>query len=70
MTQYAKHAARIVGGILLVLIGIVGLALPIMPGWALIIPGLILLADYCPPIRRLLNWAEGKLEERNIRWRK
>jgi uncharacterized membrane protein YbaN (DUF454 family) len=70
MTRYAKHAARILGGIGLVLIGILGLMLPIMPGWLFIIPGLMVLADYFPPIRRLLNWAEQKLDERGIRWRK
>ena len=70
MTQIAKHAARIIAGICLVLIGIVGLILPIMPGWVFIIPGLVLLADYFPPIRRLLNWAEQKLEDNNIRLRK
>jgi uncharacterized membrane protein YbaN (DUF454 family) len=70
MTRYAKHLARIIGGILLVLIGIVGLILPIMPGWVFIIPGLMLLADYFPPIRRLLDWAREKLEENKVRLRK
>jgi uncharacterized membrane protein YbaN (DUF454 family) len=70
MTRYARHVARIVGGILLVLIGIVGLIMPIMPGWVFIIPGLVLLADYFPPIRRLLDWAQQKLEENNVRLRK
>ena len=57
-----RKVLRIAAGIGLVLIGIVGLILPIMPGWVFIIPGLAILADYFPPIRRLLDWAKSKLE--------
>jgi len=56
-----RHAARIAAGVGLVLLGIVGLILPIMPGWLFLIPGLALLADYFPPIRRLLDWAKARL---------
>jgi uncharacterized protein YqgC (DUF456 family) len=59
--------ARVVAGFGLVLIGLVGLVMPIMPGWVFIIPGLMLLADYFPPIRRLLDWAKLKLEEGKVR---
>lgn len=58
-----KAIFKIAGGVCLILIGIVGLILPIMPGWAFIIPGLVLLSDYCPPIKRLLEWAKAKLEK-------
>lgn len=51
---------RIVTGIGLCLLGIIGLILPIMPGWIFLIPGLVILADYVPPIRRLLDWAKAK----------
>jgi uncharacterized membrane protein YbaN (DUF454 family) len=54
---------RILGGFGLVLLGIIGLILPIMPGWVFLIPGLIILADYFPPIHRLVQWAKRKLEE-------
>lgn len=54
---------RILGGFGLVLLGIVGLILPIMPGWVFLIPGLIILADYFPPISRLVHWARRKFEE-------
>jgi uncharacterized protein YqgC (DUF456 family) len=56
----------VLAGIGLVLIGLVGLVMPIMPGWVFIIPGLVLLADYFPPIRRLLEWARQKLEETKV----
>ena len=55
-----KKIARLFLGIALTLIGIVGLILPIMPGWIFLIPGLVILGDYFPPIRRLVTWAKRK----------
>jgi uncharacterized membrane protein YbaN (DUF454 family) len=63
MTSPLKALLRIIVGILMILVGIVGLIMPIMPGWVFIIPGLIILGEYFPPIRRLLNWAKRKLED-------
>ncbi|MBN9656858.1 MAG: hypothetical protein J0H49_01695 [Acidobacteria bacterium] len=60
---------RILSGFGLVLLGILGLILPIMPGWVFLIPGLVILADYFPPIRRLLNWAKRKFEQQSGRMR-
>ena len=62
MTSPVKALFRIVLGILLILVGLVGLILPVMPGWVFIIPGLIILGDYFPPIHRLLIWVRKKLE--------
>lgn len=45
---------------MLVLVGITGLIMPIMPGWIFLIPGLVILADYFPPVRRLVDWARAK----------
>ena len=53
---------RMAAGIGLLLVGIVGLILPIMPGWVFIIPGLMILSDYFPPAKRLLDWAKAKYE--------
>ena len=53
---------RIAAGIALLLVGIAGLILPIMPGWVFIIPGLMILADYFAPAKRLLDWAKAKYE--------
>ncbi|MCE5308903.1 MAG: hypothetical protein LLG20_14790 [Acidobacteriales bacterium] len=47
-------------GLSLVLIGIIGLILPVMPGWIFVIPGLVILGDYFPPIKRLIEWAKRK----------
>ena len=55
-----KHTLRITFGIILVIIGMIGGLIPIFQGWIFGIPGLIILADYFPPVRRLLNWAKKK----------
>ena len=55
-----KHTLRIALGIILVIIGLIGGLIPIFQGWLFGIPGLIILADYFPPIKRLLIWAKKK----------
>jgi len=55
-----KHTLRITLGIILVIIGMIGGLIPIFQGWVFGIPGLIILADYFPPIKRLLIWAKKK----------
>ena len=57
-----RAVLRIASGIGLLIIGIIGLLLPVMPGWIFIIPGLVILADYFPPVKRLLDWAKAKYE--------
>lgn len=56
-----RAVVRIASGIGLLIIGIIGLILPVMPGWVFVIPGLMILADYFPPIKRLLDWAKAKV---------
>ena len=55
-----KHTLRITFGIILIIIGMIGGLIPIFQGWIFGIPGLIILADYFPPIKRLLTWAKKK----------
>jgi|TARA_B100001250_G_C19505588_1_gene659370 uncharacterized membrane protein YbaN (DUF454 family) len=55
-----KKTARITLGIILVIIGIVGGLIPVFQGWMFGVPGLIILADYFPPIKKLLRWAKKK----------
>tara|TARA_X000001036_G_scaffold218815_1_gene204739 strand:+ start:865 stop:1023 length:159 start_codon:yes stop_codon:yes gene_type:complete len=38
----------------------IGGLIPIFQGWLFGIPGLVILADYFPPINRLLKWAKKK----------
>jgi len=58
-----RKILRLITGISLVLIGILGLLLPIMPGWVFLIPGLVILAEFFPPIRRLVEWAKAKAQK-------
>ena len=55
-----KQTARITFGVVLVIIGLVGGLIPIFQGWMFGIPGLIILADYFPPAKRVLDWAKEK----------
>ena len=52
---------RIVGGFVMVLVGIVGLILPIMPGWIFLIPGLVMLSEHFDWAKRLVVWANTRL---------
>jgi uncharacterized membrane protein YbaN (DUF454 family) len=62
-----QTAWRLFTGGVLVVVGIVGLILPIMPGWIFLIPGLVILADHLPPVRRLLNWARRQAERAGVK---
>jgi len=55
-----QKTIRLASGIGLSILGVIGLILPIMPGWIFLIPGLIILADFFPPVKRLLEWAKSK----------
>ena len=62
-----KDILKISFGILLVIIGLLGGFIPIFQGWMFGIPGLIILANYFPPAKRLLGWAKNKLGLNKIR---
>tara|TARA_B100001173_G_C15954763_1_gene532950 strand:+ start:284 stop:451 length:168 start_codon:yes stop_codon:yes gene_type:complete len=51
-------------GFILVIIGLIGGLIPVFQGWIFGIPGLVILADYFPPIKRILNWAKSKYGKR------
>ena len=64
-----RRILRLTAGIGMVLLGIAGLILPIMPGWIFLIPGLIILSDFFPPLKRVLEWAKRKaVELKDSRW--
>lgn len=46
---------RIAGGILLILLGVLGTLLPVIPGVALILAGLSLIGTVHPPTARVLR---------------
>ena len=45
---------KLIGGTALVVLGILGLLLPILPGWIFLIPGLAVLSTATPKVRRKL----------------
>ena len=50
-----KDVVKISIGVVLVLIGLLGGLIPIFQGWIFGIPGLVILSQYFPPIKKLLN---------------
>jgi Putative transmembrane protein (PGPGW) len=50
----------VIGGTLL-LLGLVGLVIPVFPGWLLILPGLAILAGEFVWARRILDGAHAKV---------
>ena len=50
-----KQRLKVIGGFLLVLLGLIGLALPLVPGLLLLTAGAILLAPSYPVVQRSLN---------------
>ena len=58
-----KHSFRITLGILLVLVGIIGGLIPIFQGWVFGIPGLLILAEYFPQLKKFLDWAKNKYKK-------
>ena len=59
----AVRVARIVGGTLLILVGLLGFVLPVIPGWILLIVGLGLLAQDVPFARRLLERVRKRMPQ-------
>ena len=59
MAQIARWA-RIIGGFGLIVLGVIGLFLPVLQGIAFIVLGLLLLSREFHWARRLLDWARRK----------
>ena len=59
-----KRVARIAAGGILVLAGLIGLALPILPGWVWLIPGLAILAREFTWAQRVLDWLKARLPQK------
>ena len=59
-----RKATRIIIGLILLIIGLIGGLIPVFKGWVFGIPGLIILSDYFPPFKRVLIWAKKKMKIR------
>lgn len=61
-----KKILRYASGFGLVILGIIGIILPIMPGWIFLVPGLMILAEEFPWLDRFLKrwlaFAKQKLD--------
>jgi uncharacterized membrane protein YbaN (DUF454 family) len=57
---------RLVGGLLLLFIGLIGFALPVMPGWPFVLPALALLAPESRYARRLIVLLRTRLRLRRL----
>ncbi len=53
-------------GVFLVLLGVASFAIPILPNWLFIIPGLALLATEFRHARRLIIWLRTRLRLRRM----
>ena len=58
-----KDTLKILLGISLVFIGLIGGIIPIFQGWMFGIPGLIILSNYFPPIKRVLKAIKKKAKK-------
>ena len=59
-----RKATRIIIGLILLIIGLIGGLIPVFQGWVFGIPGLIILSDYFPPFKRVFFWAKKKMKIR------
>ena len=55
-----RKTIRITLGIFLLIVGLIGGLIPVFQGWMFGVPGLIILAEYFPPVKRVLEWAKKK----------
>ena len=58
-----REKLKILSGFGLVALGIVGLIVPVLPGWIFLIPGLVILSDHFVWARRLLDRAKVYLDK-------
>lgn len=56
-----RAVGRIALGFFLLFLGVLGLILPVMPGWVFIIPGLWILSRHFRWPRHLLLWVRRRL---------
>jgi len=64
ITKAVKQTIKIVVGVVLVIIGLIGGLIPIFQGWMFGIPGLLLLSSVFPPLRKWLDKMEAKIKKK------
>ena len=63
MNPFAK-IVRVVLGVILILIGLIGGLIPIFQGWIFGVPGLMLLGSVFPSIKRLTHRVASKAKKK------
>lgn len=61
-----KRWLRIVGGVAMLVVGLAGWVLPIVPGWLFVIPGLMLLGREFHWARKTLQWLKNRLPKKSF----
>jgi uncharacterized membrane protein YbaN (DUF454 family) len=64
ITKTVKQTIKIVVGVVLVIIGLIGGLIPIFQGWMFGIPGLLLLSSVFPPLRKWLDKMKAKIKKK------
>jgi len=58
------HWLRMAGGVGLLILGVLGLILPVLPGWIFLIPGLMVLSKEYHWARNILDWLKRRKPQR------
>ena len=66
VTRTVKRAARIVGGVCCLVLGVAGLFLPFLQGILLLVLGLSLLSPESERVRRLLEWVRAFAQRKRV----
>ena len=61
-----KRWLRIITGVGMLVVGLAGWLLPIVPGWLFVIPGLMLLGREFHWARKTLEWLKNRLPKKSF----
>lgn len=61
-----KRWLRMAGGVVLLVVGLLGWALPILPGWLFVIPGLMILGREFHWARKTLEWLKNRIPKKSV----
>jgi len=64
VVKTVANIIKVVLGLTLVIIGLIGGLIPIFQGWVFGIPGLLILSSVFPPLRKWVDKIKGKLQSK------
>lgn len=65
ITKTVKRTIKIIVGVILVVIGLIGGLIPIFQGWMFGIPGLLLLSSVFPPLQKWVDKMKAKMRKKS-----